>query len=190
MDRTILSMFKRLVLANSLFSRPDINLTLGLLPQRRHVAWRDSVGVESSTILNKIKWNSKPPTPQIKDEAARRAKTRHFPILDLGGGGSRFSIYFVQDCNLGQNKMEQQTSTPLPPPPNQGWSGAKGKNATFSHPWFFFLIFPSIYFVQDCRLVRWPVRDIAIFFFLKLSRDKLKLSRDKMSSYCAINEKI
>ena len=27
------------------------------------------------------------PPPQIKDEAARRAKTRHFPILDLGGGG-------------------------------------------------------------------------------------------------------
>ena len=40
--------------------------------------------------------NSKRPSPpQIKDEAARRAKTRHFPILDLGGGGegrSRFSI--------------------------------------------------------------------------------------------------
>ena len=49
--------------------------------------------------------NSKPPSPpppQIKDEAARRAKTRHFPILDLGGrGGSKFSIYFVQDCRLG-----------------------------------------------------------------------------------------
>ena len=28
-----------------------------------------------------------PPPPQIKDEAARRAKTRHFPILDLGGRG-------------------------------------------------------------------------------------------------------
>ena len=41
------------------------------------------------------------PHPQIKDEAARRAKTRHFPILDLGGGGgSRFSIYFVQDYSL------------------------------------------------------------------------------------------
>ena len=24
------------------------------------------------------------PSPQIKDEAARRAKTRHFPILNLG----------------------------------------------------------------------------------------------------------
>ena len=27
-----------------------------------------------------------PPTPEIKDEAARRAKTRHFPIFDLGKG--------------------------------------------------------------------------------------------------------
>ena len=43
-----------------------------------------------------------PYPPQIKDEAARRPKTRHFRILDLGGGGgggSRFSIYFVQDCS-------------------------------------------------------------------------------------------
>ena len=43
-----------------------------------------------------------PIPPQIKDEAARRPKTRHFPILDFGGrggGGSRFSIYFVQDCS-------------------------------------------------------------------------------------------
>ena len=40
------------------------------------------------TILDKIKWNSKPQSPlQIKDEAAWRAKTRHFPIHDLGGRG-------------------------------------------------------------------------------------------------------
>ena len=32
----------------SLFPLRDINLTLGLLPPRRHVVWRDSVGVESS----------------------------------------------------------------------------------------------------------------------------------------------
>ena len=45
----VLSMFFRLVLANSLFSLRDINLTLGLLPPRRHVVWRDSVSVESSS---------------------------------------------------------------------------------------------------------------------------------------------
>ena len=28
-----------------------------------------------------------PPPPQIKDEAARGAKTRHFPVLDLGEAG-------------------------------------------------------------------------------------------------------
>ena len=44
----VLSMFLRLVLANSLFSLRNINLTLGLLPPRRQVVWRDSVGVESS----------------------------------------------------------------------------------------------------------------------------------------------
>ena len=43
----VLPMFLRLVLANSLFSLRDINLTLGLLPSMRHVVWRDSVGVES-----------------------------------------------------------------------------------------------------------------------------------------------
>jgi len=30
---------------------------------------------------------AKPHPPQIKDEAVRRAKTRHFPILDLRGRG-------------------------------------------------------------------------------------------------------
>ena len=44
----VLSMFYRLVLANFLFSLRDINFTLGLLPPRGHVVWRDSVGVESS----------------------------------------------------------------------------------------------------------------------------------------------
>ena len=37
------------------------------------------------------------------EQQTPKAKTRHFPILDLGGGGGegegglRFSIYFVQD---------------------------------------------------------------------------------------------
>ena len=47
----VLSMFFRLVLTNSLFSLRDINLTLGLLPPRRHVVWRDSVGVKSARIF-------------------------------------------------------------------------------------------------------------------------------------------
>ena len=64
---------------------------LSLKSWNRLQSWRKSNGTAN------------PHPPQIKDEAARRmrAKTRHFPILDLGGGeggGSRFSIYFVQDC--------------------------------------------------------------------------------------------
>ena len=37
-----------------LFSLRDINLTLGLLPPRKHVVWRDSVGVEGSGLGLKI----------------------------------------------------------------------------------------------------------------------------------------
>ena len=36
---------------------------------------------------NKIEQQTPTPLPQIKDEAARRAKTRQFPIFDCGGRG-------------------------------------------------------------------------------------------------------
>ena len=36
--------------------------------------------------LDRIKWNSKPPSPQIKDEAAQKPKRANFPSL-IGGGG-------------------------------------------------------------------------------------------------------
>ena len=55
-----------------------------------------------STILDKIKWNRKPPSPPNQGwSCAKGKKPRHFPILDLGGGEgwSRFFIYFVQDCS-------------------------------------------------------------------------------------------
>ena len=51
----VLSMFYRLVLANFLFSLRDINFTLGLLPPRGHVVWRDSVGVGNSRSGLKIR---------------------------------------------------------------------------------------------------------------------------------------
>ena len=59
-------------------------------------------------VQNKVEHQTSiPPTsPQIKDEAARRAKKKNLPFSHpwFGGEGwSRFSIYFVQ------NKMEQQT---------------------------------------------------------------------------------
>ena len=84
-------------------------------------------------------------------KAREGQKRAIFPSLIWGGrGGSRFSIYFVQDCNLGQNKMEQQT--PIPPKsrmkPREGQKRAifpsliwgEGGGSRF-----------SIYFVQDCR---------------------------------------
>ena len=62
---------------------------------------------------------SPPPLPQIRDEAARNcAKTRHFPILELGrtggggggGGGAwgrcKFFIYFVRDCSSVSHMKE------------------------------------------------------------------------------------
>ena len=68
-----------------------------------------------ATILDKIKWNSKPPsTPQIKDEAARRAKTRHFPILDLGrrgGLGFPFILSKIVACEQALYLGESQEVT-------------------------------------------------------------------------------
>ena len=37
------------------------------------------------TILDKIKWNSKLPSPPNQAWSRAKAKTRHFPIFDLGG---------------------------------------------------------------------------------------------------------
>ena len=52
-----------------------------------------------------------PPKSRMKPREGQ--KRAIFPSLICGGGRFRFSIYFVQDCNLGQNKTEQQT--PIPP---------------------------------------------------------------------------
>ena len=53
----------------------------------------------SQTILDRIKWNSKPPSLPNQGWSRAKAKRCHFPILDLGGRGYKFSIYFVQDCS-------------------------------------------------------------------------------------------
>ena len=44
-------------------------------------------GLVDTTILDRIKWNSKPPSLQIKDEAARKPKWAIFPSLILGKVG-------------------------------------------------------------------------------------------------------
>ena len=53
---------------------------------------------------NKTEQQTPTPLPQIKDEAARRPKTHHFPIFDCGGRGGGVAYGFI-------------TSVPLPPPP-------------------------------------------------------------------------
>ena len=46
-----------------------------------------------------------PTPPQIKDEGARRAKTRHFAILDLGGrGGGGLGFPFILSKIVGESE--------------------------------------------------------------------------------------
>ena len=65
--------------------------------------------VKQMTILDRIKWDNKPhhPAPPKKNPgwSLARAKTFHLPIIDWGGGGGgpKFSVYFVQD--VGQTRQ-------------------------------------------------------------------------------------
>ena len=70
--------------------------------------------VEEAAILDRIKWNSKPPFPPNQGCSRAKAKTPHFPILDLGGGeGYKFPIYFVQDCSLCNALIAHKTRIAL-----------------------------------------------------------------------------
>ena len=51
-----------------------------------------------------------PIPPQIKDEAARRVKTRHFPILDLGGGGG-LGFSFILSKIVGSKQAHEDSLT-------------------------------------------------------------------------------
>ena len=73
--------------------------------------------LHGATIFDRIEWNSKPPSHNIQGEAARMAKTLHFPMFDLGEGKCRFSIYFVHDCScysMGMTKAELENGSNLP----------------------------------------------------------------------------
>ena len=79
-----------------------------------------SLNNQIATILDRIELNSKPPSappppppPQIKDEAARRAKTCHFSVFEIGGGGSRFFINLVQDCSFRLHLFLTLQNAPL-----------------------------------------------------------------------------
>lgn len=57
--------------------------------------------VKQMTILDRIKWNNKPhhppPPKKNQNEAWRGPKHSICPSLIEGGGGAKFSVYFVQD---------------------------------------------------------------------------------------------
>ena len=78
-----------------------------------------SLNNQRATILDRIELNSKPPPPtrlappQIKDEAARRAKTCHFSVFQTGGAGSRFFINLVQDCRFRLHLFLTLQNAPL-----------------------------------------------------------------------------
>ena len=54
-----------------------------------------------TAILDRIKWNSKPPSPPLKSRMKPRKSpnARFFYIIDLDGE-YKFAIYFVQDCSF------------------------------------------------------------------------------------------
>ena len=55
---------------------------------------------KGATILDKIKWNSKRPSPPNQGWSRAKGKNAPFSHPWFRGGGSRFSIYFVQDCRF------------------------------------------------------------------------------------------
>ena len=92
--------------------------------------------ISLTTILDKIKWNSKPPSPLNQGWSHAKGKFAPFSHPWFGGGGGAggpgFSFILSKVAILDKIKWN---SKPLSPP-NQGWSHAKGKNVPFSHPWF------------------------------------------------------
>ena len=65
-----------------------------------------------TTILDRVKWNSKPPSPQIKDEAALKPKRTIF--LSLIQGGSGVQIFHLLFCQRLQPVPGAQTDVPPP----------------------------------------------------------------------------
>ena len=79
-------------------------------------------------------------------------KSSFFQTIEWPGGLGQ------TNNNLGQNKMEQYTPSPRPPPPKSRMKPDEGQNTPFAHHWFsggegggpkF-----SVYFVQDVGQTR------------------------------------
>ena len=49
-----------------------------------------------AAILDSIKWNNYPPSPQSNDEGAKEQETHHFGIIEIGGrGGGGIYVPFI-----------------------------------------------------------------------------------------------
>ena len=98
-----------------------------------------------------------PPKAMMK---ARRSKKRAIlASLKWGEGWSRCSIYFVQDCNLGQYKMEQLS--PIPPKAMMKARRSKKRAILASLKWGEGWSRCSIYFVQDCNLGQYKMEQLS-----------------------------
>ena len=76
-------------------------------PRRNILPW-------GSCSLGQNKMEQQTRIPPIQGCSRAKAKTPHFPILDLGGGeGYKFPIYFVQDCSLCNALIEHKTRIAL-----------------------------------------------------------------------------
>ena len=86
------------------------------------------------TILDKINgkpWPPPPFPPNQRWENGAFFALRAASSLIWGGWGFAVPFYFVQDCNLGQNKWKTLT-----PPPNQRWEDGAFLPFARLHPWF------------------------------------------------------
>ena len=96
-----LSYLECLSMLDSQSSRKETNVfNYILLSEQRQSALQLATQASCTyTILDRIKWNSKPPSPQIKDEAALKPKRAIFPSLIFfsfwGGGGGGTNFPFV-----------------------------------------------------------------------------------------------
>ena len=74
--------------------------------------WNEGEGwPDAPFIVDRIKWNNQPPSPRKQLWRHAKSKTCHFGMHHWNEGEESSKC---QDCNLGQNKMEQLT--PSPPP--------------------------------------------------------------------------
>ena len=76
--------------------------------------------------LGHNKMEQQSPIPQIQDEAAQRAKTRHFPIFDFRGRrGLGFPFILSNFAIVDGIELYSQPYPPPPPPPSSPKSRMK-----------------------------------------------------------------